>query len=88
MKKGIHPEVKDCTVTCACGETFTCKSTKIVSVLKYVLNVIHSILENKVEHLVLDVLINSTKNMDLINKNQQNNLLKKTCENRFFLFLK
>ncbi len=28
MKKGIHPEVKDCTVTCACGETFTCKSTK------------------------------------------------------------
>ena len=28
MKKGIHPEVKDCTVTCACGNTFTCKSTK------------------------------------------------------------
>ena len=31
MKKGIHPEVKDCTVTCACGETFTCKSTKGIS---------------------------------------------------------
>ena len=28
MKKGIHPEIKDCTVTCACGNTFTCKSTK------------------------------------------------------------
>ena len=28
MKKDIHPEVKDCTVTCACGNTFTCKSTK------------------------------------------------------------
>ena len=28
MKKDIHPEMKDCTVTCACGETFTCKSTK------------------------------------------------------------
>ena len=28
MKKNIHPEVKDCTVTCACGETFTVKSTK------------------------------------------------------------
>ena len=28
MKKDIHPEIKDCTVTCACGETFTCKSTK------------------------------------------------------------
>ena len=28
MKTGIHPEVKDCTVTCACGNTFTCKSTK------------------------------------------------------------
>ena len=28
MKKDIHPEIKDCTVTCACGNTFTCKSTK------------------------------------------------------------
>lgn len=28
MKKDIHPEIKECTVTCACGETFTCKSTK------------------------------------------------------------
>ena len=28
MKKNIHPENNECTVTCACGETFTCKSTK------------------------------------------------------------
>ncbi len=28
MKKGIHPEMKDCVVTCACGETFIVKSTK------------------------------------------------------------
>ena len=28
MKKGIHPEVKECKVTCACGATFTAKSTK------------------------------------------------------------
>ena len=28
MKKNIHPEINDCKVTCACGETFTCKSTK------------------------------------------------------------
>lgn len=28
MKKDIHPEIVDCKVTCACGETFTCKSTK------------------------------------------------------------
>lgn len=28
MKTGIHPEYKDCTVSCACGETFTVKSTK------------------------------------------------------------
>ena len=28
MKKDIHPETKDCKVTCACGETFNCKSTK------------------------------------------------------------
>lgn len=28
MKVGIHPEVKDCKVTCACGATFMTKSTK------------------------------------------------------------
>lgn len=28
MKKNIHPEVQDCVVTCACGETFTVKSVK------------------------------------------------------------
>ena len=28
MKQNIHPEVQECTVTCACGNTFTCKSTK------------------------------------------------------------
>ena len=30
MKKDIHPEIKDCKVTCACGATFTTKSTKEV----------------------------------------------------------
>lgn len=28
MKKGIHPDYKDCTITCACGETFKAKSNK------------------------------------------------------------
>ena len=28
MKKGIHPELHECTVTCACGEKFTVESTK------------------------------------------------------------
>ena len=28
MKKGIHPEMKECTVTCACGNTFKTKSIK------------------------------------------------------------
>jgi len=28
MKKGIHPEYMDCTVVCACGNTFTTRSTK------------------------------------------------------------
>ncbi len=28
MKKGIHPEMKDCKVTCSCGATFTTKSIK------------------------------------------------------------
>ena len=28
MKANIHPEVKDATVTCACGATFRTKSTK------------------------------------------------------------
>ena len=28
MKKGIHPELKDCKVSCSCGATFMTKSTK------------------------------------------------------------
>lgn len=27
MKKGIHPKYYDCTVKCACGETFQTRST-------------------------------------------------------------
>ncbi|MCR4395672.1 MAG: 50S ribosomal protein L31 [Candidatus Saccharicenans sp.] len=28
MKKGIHPEYQECTVICACGNTFRTRSTK------------------------------------------------------------
>jgi len=28
MKKGIHPQYKEATVICACGETFKTRSTK------------------------------------------------------------
>jgi len=28
LKEGIHPKYDEATVTCACGETFTTKSTK------------------------------------------------------------
>ena len=28
MKKNIHPELKECTVTCACGATFKTTSVK------------------------------------------------------------
>ena len=28
MKKGIHPNYKEATVTCACGATFQTRSTK------------------------------------------------------------
>ncbi len=28
MKEGIHPEYKEIKVVCACGETFTTRSTK------------------------------------------------------------
>lgn len=28
MKSGIHPEYMECTVTCACGETFMTRATK------------------------------------------------------------
>jgi len=28
MKKGIHPEYVECTVTCSCGNTFVTRSTK------------------------------------------------------------
>ncbi|ESE30616.1 MAG: 50S ribosomal protein L31 [[Eubacterium] brachy] len=27
MKQGIHPEYKECKVTCACGNTFVTEST-------------------------------------------------------------
>ncbi len=28
MKEGIHPEYKEAVVKCACGETFTTRSTR------------------------------------------------------------
>jgi large subunit ribosomal protein L31 len=28
MKKGIHPQYQECQVVCACGNTFTTRSTK------------------------------------------------------------
>lgn len=28
MKKNVHPEYQDCQVICACGNTFTTRSTK------------------------------------------------------------
>jgi len=28
MKKDIHPEYVECTIICACGNTFTTRSTK------------------------------------------------------------
>ena len=28
MKEGLHPEFTEATVTCACGNVFTTKSTK------------------------------------------------------------
>lgn len=28
MKEGIHPEYKEATVTCVCGNTFTTQSTR------------------------------------------------------------
>ena len=28
MRKGIHPEYVECTVTCGCGNTFTTRSTR------------------------------------------------------------
>ena len=28
MKEGIHPDYKECKVTCACGNTFMTRSTK------------------------------------------------------------
>ena len=28
MKEGIHPNYQECTVTCACGNVFTTRSSK------------------------------------------------------------
>ena len=34
MKENLHPEYKEVTVKCACGETFRTGSTKNVDVIK------------------------------------------------------
>ncbi len=34
MREGIHPEYKEVTVRCACGETFTTGTTKNVEELR------------------------------------------------------
>ncbi len=28
MKKDLHPQLNECTVTCSCGNTFTIRSSK------------------------------------------------------------
>ena len=71
MKANIHPEVKDATVTCACGATFQTKSTKekidvaykeLMSMYdKY--TVIHSIQVLKEKLKRLEILKNSIKNL-------------------------
>ena len=62
MKKNIHPELKDCTVTCACGASFKTKSTK--DSISVEVNVIHFILVNKVETKKQETLKNLIVNMD------------------------
>ena len=34
MKKGIHPELVDCTFKCSCGNTFVAKSNKETQLLE------------------------------------------------------
>ena len=63
MKANIHPEVKDATVTCACGATFQTKSTKEKIDVEICSECHHSIQVHKVELRRLETLKNSIKNL-------------------------
>ena len=73
MKAGIHPNYKKATVKCACGNEFETGSVKELSVLKLVLNAIHSIQDVKNSLKLAVVLIDSTKNTVLNKKVEATN---------------
>ncbi len=62
MREGIHPNYYQATVTCNCGNTFVTGSTKKISMLKSVLNAIHSTLDSRKQLRLVDVSISSTRN--------------------------
>lgn len=47
MKEGIHPEYKECKVTCACGNSFITKSTKEEIRLVFAHSATHSLQDSR-----------------------------------------
>ena len=68
MRQGIHPEYHhDTVVKCACGNTFTTGSVKPELKVEYALSATHSSQENKKSLMLAEELINSTRDLILIN---------------------
>ena len=61
MKQGIHPDYKEATVTCSCGNTFKTGSVKKTSLSSSATNVTHSTLAVKNSRLLMVAWIVSTK---------------------------
>ena len=55
MKNGIHPEYVECTVRCACGETFVTRSTKGSELRVDICSKCHPFYTAKGDHMTVDV---------------------------------
>ena len=68
MRQGIHPEYHhDTVVKCACGNTFTTGSVKPELKVEICSKCHHSSQENKKSLMLAEELINSTRDLILIN---------------------
>ena len=69
MKQGIHPDYKQTTIKCACGEIIETGSTKETSQSKFVQNVILSSQVSRSSLIQAAVLKNSERNLVLKTSN-------------------
>ena len=73
MKEGIHPEYKECKVTCACGNTFMTKSHRKRSERTFAQRAIHSLQDSRNSHTEADELKNSRTSTILTKKEDSDN---------------